>query len=279
MKAKHLTALMLSVLLCAGCRGTEQKTEPTSPVSVTTTNTEEISVPGETSVEQTDEPDERDGDIETVETDAAGELITELQTSGQLIHADDYCQIRYFGEMKADNGEAVIVLGYSKFHGGLVRILNNGFCCGDIVDGGALWFSPMNTFTDGYWCHSGTHGWEFYDDPSEQWWTDNEFIYLRCPSGGTEVDTEEKAGYAEYAAVQGKFMMYDDSVYDGVSKLGLYLTDLRIQEAVEGNFETKEPPYFAEPSNENVHVCTSEYDTQVIRVRFDPDKADLWAHT
>ncbi len=87
------------------------------------------------------------------------------------------------------------------------------------------------------------------------------------------------APYAEYAAVQGKFMMYDDSVYDGVSKLGLYLTDLRIQEAVEGNFETKEPPYFAEPSNENVHVCTSEYDTQVIRVRFDPDKADLWAHT
>lgn len=303
-KAAAVLAL-LAVFLCAGCNGNAEQTTTTAALSliadddtsedeILLDDSEEFDVEygelGDFEVEEFGEViedvsgiDMESGETETDEDeqrpDTGAELITELQTSGQLIHADDYCQIRYFGEMKADNGEAVIVLGYSKFHGGLVRILNNGFRCGDIVDGGALWFSPMNTFTDGYWCHSGAHGWEFYDDPSEQWWTDNEFICLRCPSGGTEVDTEEKAGYAEYAAVQGKFMMYDDSVYDGVSKLGLYLTDLRIQEAVEGNFETKEPPYFAEPSNENVHVCTSEYYTQVIRVRFDPDKADLWAHT
>ena len=54
MKKRAKAVIISAVLLCAGCGGTEQKTESTPPVSGTTTNTEEFSVSGETSVEQTD---------------------------------------------------------------------------------------------------------------------------------------------------------------------------------------------------------------------------------
>ena len=275
MKAKHLTALMLSVLLCAGCGGTEQKTESTPPVSVTTTNTEEISVSGETSVEQTDEPDERDGDIETVETDAAGELITALQTNGQIVYSDEYCQIRYFGETKDDDGNLIYVLGYKKFHGGLIRFNKADFKLGSAVDYMyPLWFSPMNELTDGYLCMSGAHGAEFYENPADAWWKDNGFIYLCCPKA---YGNEEEI-WSSYSYRDCEFMKYDDSVYDSISTIELYFGELVIQEGVSGDADGN-APHFDEPTDKNTHRCAVDLSSPVIRVRFDPGKVDFWAHT
>ena len=275
MKAKHLTALMLSVLLCAGCGGTEQKTESTSPVSVTTTNTEEFSVSGETSVEQTDEPDERDGDIETVETDAAGELITALQTNGQIVYSDEYCQIRYFGETKDDDGNLIYVLGYKKFHGGLIRFNKADFKLGSAVDYMyPLWFSPMNELTDGYLCMSGAHGAEFYENPADAWWKDNGFIYLCCPKA---YGNEEEI-WSSYSYRDCEFMKYDDSVYDSISTIELYFGELVIQEGVSGDADGN-APHFDEPTDKNTHRCAVDLSSPVIRVRFDPGKVDFWAHT
>ena len=275
MKAKHLTALMLSVLLCAGCGGTEQKTESTSPVSVTTTNAEEISVSGETSVEQTDEPDEREGDIETVETDAAGELITALQTNGQIVYSDEYCQIRYFGETKDDDGNLIYVLGYKKFHGGLIRFNKADFKLGSAVDYMyPLWFSPMNELTDGYLCMSGAHGAEFYENPADAWWKDNGFIYLCCPKA---YGNEEEI-WSSYSYRDCEFMKYDDSVYDSISTIELYFGELVIQEGVSGDADGN-APHFDEPTDKNTHRCAVDLSSPVIRVRFDPGKVDFWAHT
>ena len=275
MKKRAKAVIISAVLLCAGCGWTEQKTESTPPVSVTTTNTEEISVSGETSVEQTDEPDERDGDIETVETDAAGELITALQTNGQIVYSDEYCQIRYFGETKDDDGNLIYVLGYKKFHGGLIRFNKADFKLGSAVDYMyPLWFSPMNELTDGYLCMSGAHGAEFYENPADAWWKDNGFIYLCCPKA---YGNEEEI-WSSYSYRDCEFMKYDDSVYDSISTIELYFGELVIQEGVSGDADGN-APHFDEPTDKNTHRCAVDLSSPVIRVRFDPGKVDFWAHT
>lgn len=294
MKKRTAAVTIAAVLLCAGCNGTANA-ETTTPVSETQINREETSVSAETSSEQTDETDEWDEmqfdeeDLEIVDTDTADELITALQTNGQIIYSDEYCQIRYFGETKDDDGNLTFVLGYSKFHGALVRINKASFVWGSAVDGKMLWFSPMNSFNDGYWYHSGDHGDEFYEDPEDRWWKDNGFIYLRCPSSETEEklyfrDNDEYVGYdhaayASYSEVEGDYTKYDDSVYDNVSCLHLHIGELVIQESIHMTGTETDPPYFEEPSDDNTHKCEDSYYASVIRVRFDPDKADHWAHT
>ena len=239
-----------------------------------------------------DDPDYTEEDEEDEEgavPDMSAEFTAVLQTNGQLIYSDEYCQIRYFGETKDDEGNLTFVLGYSKFHGALVRINKASFVWGSAVDGSELWFSPMNSFDDGYWCHSGDHGDEFYDDPGDRWWNDNGFIYLRSPSSETAYELYflendeyvgyDSASYASYSKAAGEYTGYDDSVYDSVSCVNLHIGELEIQESVHMTGSETEPPYFEGSSDENTHKCEDSYSVSVIRVRFDPDKADVWAHT
>lgn len=287
MKKYRLSAVLLAVCLLAGCESSPATTTAPSIETITT-------VAATTTTKSPDDiPDiDEDDDSETVEFDdmeteeapsadtGAEAFIDALQRNGQVIYMDDYCAVRYFGETEADNGELIIVLGYSKFHGGLLRILENGFHTGSRVDGSSLWFSDMNGFTDGCWCHSGVHGWEFYDDPADVWWKDNDYIFLRCPTWNTQQDIGSGKPYAEYAEVtDGEYIQYDDSIYDGVSVLSLYVYDLKIQESIHMTGSETDPPYFEEPTDENTHTCLSDSSTEVIRVRFDPEKDNIWGHT
>lgn len=285
MKKFRLAAALATVLICAGCESAPAVTAApvTEPTTTTTAATE---LP-----EDIPDADEEDDDItakagdaaeytEAAENNGAEAYIAALQMNGQVIYMDDYCAIRYFGETRADNGELVIVLGYSKFHGGLVRILENGFHTGSRVDGNSLWLSDMNAFTDGYWCHSGVHGWEFYDDPADTWWEDNDYIFLRCPTWNTQQDIGSGRSFEEYAEItEGEYIQYDDSVYDGASELSLYVYGLKIQECAPVNGTEGEPPHFEAPTSENTHTCLSDNSTSVIRVRFDPEKDGIWGHT
>ncbi len=204
------------------------------------------------------------------------QFVSELQENGQVIYSDEFCQIRYFGETNDDDGNLIYVLGYKKFHGGLIRFNKALFILGSVVDGRGLRFSAMNAFTDGYWCHSGAHGSEYYDNAADMWWKDNEFIYLCCPknsalAGGGDSD------YRLYADERPKLEKYDDSVYDSFSTSNLSIYGLEIQSATDGT-ET-EPPRFDEASDSNTHKCEVDLSVPVIRVRFDHAKVDFWAHT
>ena len=292
MKKYRLIPALAAACVLTGC-GAPAATTVSVPEPVTTTAAEpektepaaaaatvpEVTTAAETTIAETAEEETAD---EPGEEDHYGndDTISLLQRNGQLVYGDEFCQIRYFGDMRADNGELIIVLGYSKFHGGLVRLNTGGFYVGDIVDWQPLWLSDMNSFTDGYWYHSGAHGWEFYDGSSDQpWWTDNEFIYLRYPHTSTLQENDDDMFYSEYANItEGEFVQYDDSDYDGTCSRGLWVYDLQIQEANDANYETREASYFEEPTEENTHTCTSDYDADVIVVPFDPDKVELWAH-
>lgn len=210
------------------------------------------------------------------DSSAESALISRLQTNGQTIYSDEYCQIRYFGDTKDDDGNLVYVLGYKKFHGGLVRFTHMGIWQGSATDGSQLRLSSMNKLTDGYLCHSGAHGEEYYyDDPDGIWWQDNEYIYLSRTSAWEQ---DYPGNYGKYFGEKVEYDKYDDSVYDGVSTLELYIHDITIEEASGGNQEG-DPPRFDEPSGENTHVCRIDLSVPVIRVRFDPEQADFWAHT
>ncbi len=284
MKKCGPTAVLLAVCLLTGCESGPAVTaapeaEPVTTTAATTTTEAPDDIPD---IDEDDDSESAEFDDTEMEeaspADTGAEaFISALQRNGQVVYADDHCAVRYFGETEADNGELIIVLGYSKFHGGLVRILENGFHTGSRVDGCPLWFSDMNGFTDGYWCHSGVHGWEFYDDPADVWWKDNDYIFLRCPTWNTAQDIGYDKPYAEYTEItEGECIQYDDSVYDGVSELSLYVGDLKIQEAVQN---TTEPPYFGEPADDNTHTCLNDSSATVIRVRFDPGNDGIWGHT
>jgi hypothetical protein len=205
----------------------------------------------------------------------ADELIAKLQTNGQVIYSDEFCQIRYFGETKDDDGNLIYVLGYKKFHGGLIRFNKADFKLGSAVDFMyPLWFSPMNELTDGYLCMSGAHGAEFYENPADAWWKDNGFIYLCCP----KAPGNEEEIWSSYSYRDCEFMKYDDSVYDSISTIGLYFGELVIQEGVSGDADGN-APHFDEPTDKNTHRCAVDLSSPVIRVRFDPGKVDFWAHT
>ena|GEM_PF-2973511 len=285
MKKHRLAAALATVLVCAGCESAPAVTaapvtEPTAAAAAATEAPEDIPDADEDDDEITAEAEDETEYTETAENNGADAYIAALQMYGQVIYMDDCCAIRYFGETRADNGELIIVLGYSKFHGGLVRILENGFHTGSRVDGSSLWFSDMNGFTDGYWCHSGVHGWEFYDDPADVWWKDNDYIFLRCPTWNTQQDIGSDRSLEEYAEItEGEYIQYDDSVYDGVSVLSLYVYGLKIQESIHMTGTETEPPYFEEPTSENTHTCLSDDSATVIRVRFDPEKDAIWVHT
>ena len=234
-----------------------------------------------------DDDDDDNGDDEddvgevsvTVTGDAgsglADELIGKLQENGQVIFSDDYCQIRYFGETKDDDGNLIYVLGYKKFHGGLIRFNKADFKLGSAVDYMyPLWFSPMNELTDGYLCMSGAHGAEFYENPADAWWKDNGFIYLCCPKA---YGNEEEI-WSSYSYRDCEFMKYDDSVYDSISTIELYFGELVIQEGVSGDADGN-APHFDEPTDKNTHRCAVDLSSPGIRVRFDPGKVDVWAHT
>ncbi len=304
-KAAAVLAI-LAVSLCAGCNGNAAQTTTTAALSliadddtsedeILLDDSEEFDVEyGDWDVEEFGEViedvsgiDVESGETETDEdeqrTDKSAELIAKLQTNGQVIYSDEFCQIRYFGETKDDDGNLTFVLGYSKFHGALVRINKASFVWGSAVDGSLLWFSPMNSFDDGYWYHSGAHGSEFYDDPAKAWWKDNEYIYLRSPSNDLIFEKTgngyDYAKYAELSEAAGEYTKYDDSVYDSVSTAGLHIGELVIQESIHMTGSETEPPYFEEPTEENTHKCSTMPSSTVIRVRFDPEKAELWAHT
>lgn len=228
------------------------------------------------SVESTADADDVEEENGTESSDISAELISKLQTNGQVIYSDEFCQIRYFGETKDDDGDLIYVLGYKKFHGGLIRFNKADFKLGSAVDFiYPLWFSPMNKLTDGYLCMSGAHGNDYYYDKTEEkWWKDNEYIYLCCP----KAPGNEEEIWSSYSYKDGEFIKYDDSVYDGISTAELYFGELVIQEGVPGDAEGN-APRFDEPTGENTHRCEIDLSAPVIRVRFDPEKVDVWAHT
>ena len=296
-KAAAVLAL-LAVFLCAGCNGNAAQTTTTAALSliadddtsedeILLDDSEEFDVEyGDWDVEEFGEViedvsgiDMESGETETDEdeqrTDKSAELITELQTSGQVIYSDEFCQIRYFGETKDDDGNLIYVLGYKKFHGGLIRFNKADFKLGSAVDYMyPLWFSPMNELTDGYLCMSGAHGAEFYENPADAWWKDNGFIYLCCP----KAHENEEEIWSSYSYRDCEFMKYDDSVYDSISTIELYFGELVIQEGVSGDADGN-APHFDEPTDKNTHRCAVDLSSPVIRVRFDPGKVDFWAHT
>ena len=296
----------LAVSLCAGCNGNVAQTKTTTTAAlsliadddtseddVLLDDSEDYDVEyGEWEVDEIGEViedvsgvdvesgeterDETENDEDEKRPDKSAELIGVLQTNGQVIYSDEFCQIRYFGETKDDNGDLIYVLGYKKFHGGLIRFNKADFKLGSAVDFiYPLWFAPMNELTDGYLCMSGAHGNDYYyDKPEEKWWTDNEYIYLCCPKAP---GNEEKI-WSSYSYTDGEFVKYDDSVYDGISTLTLYFGELVIQEGVSGDADGN-APRFDEATDENTHRCAIDLSSPVIRVRFDPEKVDLWAHT
>ncbi len=296
-KAAAVLAL-LAVFLCAGCNGNAAQTTTTAALSliadddtsedeILLDDSEEFDVEyGDWDVEEFGEViedvsgiDMESGETETDEDeqrpDKSAELIAKLQTNGQVIYSDEFCQIRYFGETKDDDGNLIYVLGYKKFHGGLIRFNKADFKLGSAVDYMyPLWFSPMNELTDGYLCMSGAHGAEFYENPADAWWKDNGFIYLCCPKAP---GNEEKI-WSSYSYTDGEFVKYDDSVYDSISTIELYFGELVIQEGVSGDADGN-APHFDEPTDKNTHRCAVDLSSPVIRVRFDPGKVDFWAHT
>ena len=296
-KAAAVLAL-LAVFLCAGCNGNSAQTTTTAALSliadddtsedeILLDDSEEFDVEyGDWDVEEFGEViedvsgiDVESGETETDEdeqrTDKSAELIAKLQTNGQVIYSDEFCQIRYFGETKDDDGNLIYVLGYKKFHGGLIRFNKADFKLGSAVDFMyPLWFSPMNELTDGYLCMSGAHGAEFYENPADAWWKDNEFIYLCCP----KAHGNEEEIWSSYSYRDCEFMKYDDSVYDSISTIELYFGELVIQEGVSGDADGN-APHFDEPTDKNTHRCAVDLSSPVIRVRFDPGKVDFWAHT